>query len=158
MAANWTAIRTAYIHGTDTMRELASKHGIKAAGLMRRAANEGWDAERKRQSAEISKAASATLTDSRTSELARFNADDLRMARAIRSKAAQMMAATTTPADLRALAGAVDTAQRVGRLALGASTENSSLTIETDDDSSAIATAERLERLAAAGAGVRTTH
>jgi uncharacterized protein YjcR len=128
VSADWTAIKTEYVHGTDTMRELAEKHGIKAAGLMRRAANEGWDAERKQKSAEVSKTVSDSLVSSRAEDLAKFNADDLMMARAIRAKAAKLMANANTPADLRALAGAVDTAQKVGRLALGASTENSSVT------------------------------
>lgn len=129
--ADWTIIRTEYVHGAMTMRELAEKHGIKAAGLMRRAAKEGWDAERKQKSAEVSKAASTVLVDTRAEELAKFNADDLKMARAIRAKAAQMMGSANSPNELRALAGAVDTAQRVGRLALGASTENSAVTTQT---------------------------
>ena len=108
------------------MRDLAGKHGIKAAGVMRRAAKEGWDAERKQLSASVSKAAGTILADNRVDELAKFNADDLKMARAIRAKAAQMMANLQSPQDLRALAGAVDTAQKVGRLALGAATENTS--------------------------------
>lgn len=128
MATDWTALRLEYVHGTDTMRELAEKHGIKAAGVMRRAAKEGWDSERKQKSAEVSKTASAVLTESRTDDLAKFNADDLKMARAIRAKAAQMMQTATTPSQLQALAAAVDKAQKVGRLALGASTENSAVT------------------------------
>ena len=105
MATDWTALRVEYVHGSATMRELADKHGIKSAGLMRRAAKEGWDAERKQESAKVSKAAGTLLADTRVDELAKFNADDLKMARAIRAKAA-----------------AVDTAQKVGRLALGAET------------------------------------
>ena len=38
-----------------------------------------------------------------------------------------MMARVNFPADLRALASAVDTAQKIGRLALGASTENATV-------------------------------
>ena len=128
MATDWAALKTEYVHGTATMRELAEQKGIKAAGLMRRAAKEGWDAERKQKSAQVSRAAGESLTGTRVDELAKFNADDLKMARAIRAKAAQMMVKANTPADLRALAGAVDTAQKVGRLALGASTENSMVT------------------------------
>ena len=127
MATDWTKLRLEYVHGTATMRELADKHGIKAAGLMRRAAKEGWDAQRKQESAKVSKAAWEALGDTRAEELAKFNADDLKMARAIRAKAAQMMASANTPSDLRALASAVDTAQKVGRLALGATTENTSV-------------------------------
>ena len=128
VASDWTTIRTEYVHGADTMRELADKHGIKASGLMRRAAKEGWDAERKQKSAAVSRAASDVLTDTRVDALIQFNADDLKMARAIRAKAARMMGDDLTPQDLRALAGSVDMAQKVGRLALGASTENSSVT------------------------------
>lgn len=127
MATDWTKLRLEYVHGTVTMRELAEKHGIKAAGLMRRAAKEGWDAQRKQESAKVSKAAWEALGETRAEELAKFNADDLKMARAIRAKAAQMMASASTPSDLRALASAVDTAQKVGRLALGATTENTSV-------------------------------
>jgi hypothetical protein len=147
MAADWTTIRTEYIHGSLTMRELADKHGIKAAGLMRRAANEGWEAQRKQESAKVSKAAGDVLAVTRTDELSKFNADDLRMARAIRAKAAQMLPGAGSPADLAALARAVDTAQKVGRLALGASTENADVTVHNDDDDAlAAALADRLER------------
>lgn len=128
MATDWTKLRAEYITSASTLRELADRHGIKAAGVMRRAAKEGWDAERKQESARVSKAAIDATVPDRVAELEKFNADDLKMARAIRAKAAQMMANTSTPSDLRALAGAVDTAQKVGRLALGASTENSTVT------------------------------
>jgi hypothetical protein len=109
------------------MRALADKHGIKAAGLMRRAAKEEWEAQRKQKSAEISKAASVRITDSNVDALVTFNEADLKIARAIREKAETMMAEVTTPSDLRALAAAVDTAQKVGRLALGATTGNTGL-------------------------------
>lgn len=128
MATDWAAIKTEYVHGSVTMRELAEKHGIKAAGVMRRAAKEGWEAERKQKSAEVSKGASEALTAGRTDELVRFNAADLEMAKAIRTKAEAMMKEASTPQDLKAIAGAIDTAQKVGRLALGASTENSTVT------------------------------
>lgn len=95
---------------------------------MRRAAKEGWEAERKQKSAEVSRVAGDSLTVTRIDELAQFNAADLEMARAIRSKAQTMLDEAASPADLRALASAVDTAQKVGRLALGASTENSTVT------------------------------
>ena len=125
---DWTAIQTEYVHGTDTMRDLADKHGINAAGLMKRAASEGWDAERKQKSAEVSKTASESILADRVAELAAFNAADLVMAKAIREKAETMMAQVSSAPELRALAAAVDTAQKVGRLALGASTENSTVT------------------------------
>lgn len=128
MATDWTAIRLEYVHGNESMRELAEKHGIKASGLMRRAANEGWEAERKQKSAEVSKAVSGTLTEVRIDELSQYNAEDLDAAKAIRAKALAMMEAATSPHELKAISGAIDTASKVARLALGASTENSTVT------------------------------
>jgi hypothetical protein len=147
MAADWTTIRTEYIHGSLTMRELADKHGIKAAGLMRRAAKEGWDAQRKQQSAEISKAAGEVLTESRAAQLARFNEEDIRLSCLGKAKAESMLHAAASPNDVRACMSAIDIAQKVGRLALGASTENADVTVHNDDDDAlAAALADRLER------------
>lgn len=131
MATDWVKLRTEYVTSSLTLRELAEKHGIKAAGVMRRAASskEGWDALRKHEAEKVSKLAIAASLPERVNELEKFNADDLKMARAIRAKAAQMMASASSPQELRALAGAVDISQRVGRLALGATTENTATTL-----------------------------
>ena len=128
MATDWAKLRSEYITTSITMRELADKHGIKAAGVMRRAANEYWEAERKQESAKVSSAVINASAEVRVAELDKFNADDLKMARAIRARAAQMMATVTSPQDLRAIAGAVDAAQKVGRLALGVSTNSNEIT------------------------------
>jgi hypothetical protein len=133
MATDWTALRVEYVHSSITMRELADKHSIKAAGVMRRAANEGWDAERKQESAKVIMASGAAAADNRIDELIKFNQDDIKVARAIRSKAAQMLNEADTPAALRSLASAFDTAQKIGRLALGASTENSNVSTRALD-------------------------
>lgn len=130
MTTDWTKLRAEFIHGTMTMRELAKTHGINSSGVMRRAANEGWDAARKQESAKVSKAANQALGDYRASELSKFNDDDLKVARAIRAKAANMINGDLSPKDLKALAGAFDTAQKIGRLALGAATENTSLSAQ----------------------------
>lgn len=128
MSADWTAIRLEYINGSMSQRELADKHGINPAGLMKRASKEGWEAERQQKSAEVSRASQEQITEDRVNVLIKFNEDDLRMARAIRAKAASMIKNLETPSELRAVAGAADLAQRIGRLALGAETENSIVT------------------------------
>ena len=122
--ADWPAVRLAYVNGAMTLREVAEHFHIKAAGVMTRAAKEGWEEERKQRQAETSTAAQARITETRAQMLARFNEDDLRVARAIRARAAAMLATAQQPADLRALASAMDTAQKIGRLALGATTGN----------------------------------
>ena len=128
MATDWTAIKLEYVNGHMSQRELADKHGINPAGLMKRASKEQWEAERQQKSAEVSKVAQEQLFEDRTLQLSKFNEDDLKMARAIRAKAASMMKDIESPSELRAIASAADVAQRIGRLALGAETENKIVT------------------------------
>jgi hypothetical protein len=127
VATDWTKLRVEYVTSSVTLRDLAAKHGVKPAGVMRRAAKEGWEAERKQESAKVSKVVLETSATDRAAELEKFNADDLKMARAIRAKAASMMGSASTPQDLSALARAVETAQKVGRLSLGATTDNTGI-------------------------------
>ncbi len=124
MATNWPALRTEYVHGSLTFKELAEKHGLKDGTVRQRAHREGWEAERNATSRAVTQAAQERLTESRSAQLAKFNEDDLRVARAIRARAAAMLGNVQQPADLRALASAMDTAQKIGRLALGATTGN----------------------------------
>ncbi len=133
MATDWAKLRVEYVTSSITMRELADKHGIKSAGVMRRAAKEGWDSERKQESAKVITTSLESSAIDRSAELEAFNAEDLAMAKAIRAKASAMMEETTTPQDLKALSGAIDTAQKVGRLALGANTESSIITTRSLD-------------------------
>lgn len=117
--ANYDALRVEYVNGTMSLRELAASHEINSAGLMKRAAKEKWEDERQQRSAAVSSAAQEKLTGERTDQLAKFNEDDLKVARAIRGKAAQMMGGVGSPQDLRALASAMEIAQKIGRTALG---------------------------------------
>lgn len=128
MATDWTKLRIEYVTSSITLRELAEKHGIKAAGVMRRAANEQWESVRKQESAKVIMASLSASVPERASELEKFNAEDLALANLIRAKARDMLDDAASPSDLKALSGAIDTAQKVGRLALGAATENTSVT------------------------------
>ena len=128
MATDWNAIRIEYVNSAKQYKEIADKHGLKEATVRQRANREGWPAERHALSRAVTSDAAQRLSTSRADELARFNEDDLKVARAIRGKAANMLANASTPADIRALASAFDTAQKIGRLALGAATESSVVT------------------------------
>jgi len=127
MATDWTALRIEYINGSMQYKELADAHKLKEGTVRQRANREDWAKERNALSRAVTQTANASLVESRSDQLASFNADDVRIAKAIRAKAAKMLGAATSPQDLRALSGAFDTAQKIGRLALGASTENSNV-------------------------------
>lgn len=124
MATDWQAIKLEYVNSPLSLKEIAEKHDLKDATVRQRAHREDWEAERHALSQSVTQAAQEQLTDDRANQLAKFNEDDLRMARAIRAKAASMIKELDNPSALRAVAGAADLAQRIGRLALGAETEN----------------------------------
>lgn len=129
MAIDWAALRVEYVNSAMTYGELAEKHGLKPGTVRQRANRENWNDSRNALSQLVTTTATEQITDNRVDELTKFNQQDLETAKAIRNKAIEMMGQIDTPSDLRALAGAVDVAQKVGRLALGASTENSAQVI-----------------------------
>ena len=129
MATDWAALKLQYVHGAETLREIADKHNIKAAGVMRRAAKEGWDAARKQESAKVSTVAHAALGDERATRLAKFNEQDAKIAEALKAKAVRLL--NGPDLDDRVLANLTrifDGAQKIGLLALGAATENHNVT------------------------------
>lgn len=124
MAIDWTALKLEYLHSAISLRALAEKHGVKPGTVMARASRDGWDRDRKSEAAKVTAAASEALVESRSDQLAKFNEADLRVARAVRAKAAALLAQAEGAAELRSLASAFESAQRIGRLALGAETES----------------------------------
>ena len=128
METDWAALKVEYVNSALTYGELAERHGLKAGTVRQRANREGWNDSRNAVSQFVTTSATEQITENRVDELTKFNAEDLATAKAIRNKAIAMMELVESPSDLRALAGAVDVAQKVGRLALGASTENSAVT------------------------------
>lgn len=121
MAIDWPAVRFEFIHGDDALGVIAEKYGIYPATLISKADKEDW-AEERRQERERGRAITGEGKDA-AQLLARFNEDDLTVARAIRAKAAQMIQNATTPAEIAALAKVMDIAHKIGRVALGADSD-----------------------------------
>lgn len=124
---DWLAVKLEYINSSKSIRQLAQEFGVGESAAKRRSTKEGWDSERKKQNQKVTEVAQKVTTVTRAQELAKFNEDDVRVAKAIRVKAAAMMQQATSPQEIRALALAFDTAQKIGRLALGATTDNTGL-------------------------------
>jgi hypothetical protein len=138
---DWELIRKEYVNGKDSVRELALRFKVSENALEKRSAKGKWAEARRNMAEKVVAWADAKVAEVRVDQIAQFNTDDLRMARAIRAKAAALLSAAgpKSAADLRALAGAVEVAQKVGRLALGMTTENTGLSspnggpVEIDD-------------------------
>ncbi len=135
MATDWKALRLEYVNGSMTYAELAAKHGIKE-GTVRQRANRDvptWAEARNALSRSVTETAQAQITEKVIDELTKFNEDDLKVAKALRSQVAQHVKQAQEAkkpiavGELRSLASAMETAQRIGRLALGATTENTGI-------------------------------
>ena len=134
MATNWDSIRTEYVSGNASIKRLSTKYKVSENALEKRAGREKWAESRRKMSEQVTTSADAKIIETKVDELAEFNASDLKIAKALRAQiASHIRAAQTrnTPMDanqIRTLTAASEAAQRIGRLALGASTENSSVT------------------------------
>lgn len=127
MATDWTAIRTEYINGAE-YPDLAHKYKVKEATLRQRASRHKWSQERQKASQLVTAKATEALIETKAEQLAKFNADDLKVARNLRALVNRQIQKSNGEMDastIRALAGAASEAQRIGRLALGAETESS---------------------------------
>ena len=126
--SDWEKIKFEYTHSVISVGALAKKHGVLENTLFKRLTREGWQELRIKSEQEMFSRAAATVARERVVELSSFNADDLKVARGIRAKVAALLSTapdkTLTATELRQLAGAAEVAQRMGRLALGASTDN----------------------------------
>jgi hypothetical protein len=127
---DWNKIRLAYVHSTKSFTAIAAEFGVTAAAAAKRCEREGWVRLRREAADALAMQAEQEIERRRLVELTKWNEDDLRMASALRARVARQLAAAKDatdigPAQLRQLAGVVESAQRVGRLALGATTENS---------------------------------
>lgn len=156
---DWNALRVEFVHGSMSMRELAASHGIRPSTLMNQATRHGWEAERVRQRAEASEQAAARLAAQKVDELTKFNEGDLALAKALKVMVGRTIEQWSksklqaSPNDMAALARTADTAQKIGRLALGATTGNTGLSAPDGgpvrtDDGSALPPPEEYEAIA----------
>lgn len=129
---DWTTLRLEYINGTLSLRDLARKHGLSVSTVGNRAVRHKWEQDRERLRTEAITVAQEKLTEEHIDKLSEFNAEDIKAAEAIRKKAYELLPFTTDNAGLRALAGALAEAQKIGRLALGAETANTKTTGKMD--------------------------
>ena len=130
---DWNAVRISYVHSTQTLGEVAAQFGVTRVAACKRSEREGWAAQRLQASTAVAKAAEQLLLTRRIEDLAKWNEDDMKLARALRSQVAaqvngaQLSGAPLSAIHIRSLASAAESIQRTGRLALGASTENHGL-------------------------------
>ena len=124
---DWLAIQTEFISGIE-YAELSEKYKVKEATIRQRAKRGDWSQQRHSASQAVTDKAIDSIIEVKADLLAKLNETDLSAAQALRDKANELMQSVTTANELKALSGTFDIAQKISRLALGASTENSTVT------------------------------
>lgn len=131
---DWNAVRLAYIHSAKSLAVIAKEFGLTADACEKRAEREEWTRLRREASESVSAAASAKIEAERAQALAEWNDADLTVAKSLRGQVAKAIRfaqaegqPALTPVQIRALVNAAEGVQRIGRLALGATTENTGL-------------------------------
>jgi flagellar basal body P-ring protein FlgI len=124
---DWLAIQTEFVSGKE-YAELSQIYNVKEATIRQRAKRGDWSQIRHSASQAVTEKAIDSIIEVKADLLAKLNETDLSAAQAIRDKANELLGTVTSAQELKALSGTFDIAQKISRLALGASTENSSVT------------------------------
>ena len=126
----YDSIRAEFVAGTMTLRELATAHGESYDGLRHAAARGDWSAQREKHASEVESEAAARAVD----RCAAWNAGDIATAEKLRAavqmRLAALEGAELQGAELRALTGAAEGAQRMARLAMGMNTDAHQITTQ----------------------------
>ena len=128
---DWQAIEVEYVNSTITFEEQAEKYGIKPGTVRARAHRGKWAEKRSNAQKSVTEGATEKLVGIRTNELTALDGNALKITKALQ----KLMASSIEKlhrgeklafdlADLRALAYVNNHSHKTGRLALGATTEN----------------------------------
>ena len=146
----WLKIRTAYVHGVEdengfrkwpTYLELEKEFGPQYSTIAIRCKDENWQEQRAVFEAKLKAEIDAKKRKELLKASIEFDTSSLKLAKAIQSEIGQLLVGAQhqrklisegleperkifTSSSLSSLAAALATAQKVGRLALGESTEN----------------------------------
>jgi hypothetical protein len=136
---DWVAALQDYITSDATLRDIAAKFGCHRKAVERRSALDGWAAARDRFRDEVGRRAQAMQAETRAHKLRDWNDNDLKIAKAIRGQTTRAfnLAAQAGTADintLRSIAAVIESTQRIGRLALGATTDNQGMIGDPTED------------------------
>jgi hypothetical protein len=146
----WLKIRTAYVQGIEdesgfrkfpTYQQLEAEYGIQYSTISLRCNKEGWQEERAIFERKLKEDIDAKKRKELLKASLEFDSSSLKLAKAIQAEIGQLLVGAQhqrqkiaaglesekkifTSSSLSSLAMALATAQKVGRLALGESTEN----------------------------------
>ena len=127
--AEWKGLEMRYVNSSITLKELSEASGVSVRNLSNRCLMNKWKEKRAAMMAGVESEATSIIRAERIDEVKSFNLEDLEIAKAIRDQVkGEIKEGDLSVGDLRTLASTAETAQRIGRLALGMNTQGTALT------------------------------
>ena len=120
MKTDWELVKTAYVTSNKDMPEIASDFKLVYEVVKRHAAKERWTEQRRLWRVTTTKQASEKRSSEMATDIAQFDSDSLKLARAGYSLIAEDIRSKKPSKDI---AVALATFQKVGKLALGEATD-----------------------------------
>lgn len=133
---DWDKLTIEFVSRNYTLDEFSKLKNIPRGTLNRQSQKLKWYEKREQNGNETITKSFELITDDRAAQLAEQNQKDLSVAALLRDEIVrQVESGGLETKDIRALAGSLKDVQAVVRLALGASTENTDMNINTDFES-----------------------
>lgn len=104
---DWEAIKTDYITGQESHREIARRYGVAASTLSTRASREEWSQERERYRAETVQKAVKRISDNNSDKLSELMKASDNMCEMVGEFVRRQQDAGTSAKDIRDLAAAL---------------------------------------------------
>ena len=124
MRTDWALVKTAFITSNKTLVEIAADFKLDLDTVRRHAAKEKWTEQRGLWRVTTTKQATEKRSTEMATDIAQFDSDSLKLARAgYAMVAAEMKSNNPLKAPVHQLATALANFQKVGKLAFGEVTE-----------------------------------
>ena len=134
LGIDWEKLRVAYVNSSLTAAQFAKEHKISVDAVRKRAERGNWNDERRALSRAVAATAQSQIVLNRSQQLIEMNQMDVKLSQALRALAARMLTdiqkqigdgkRKVSPNDARTIASIAEAAQKIGRIALDATTEN----------------------------------
>lgn len=133
---DWDKLTIEFVSSNYTVSEFAKLKNIPETTMIKAYRRYKWGEKRSENGQQMVGKAVEMVCDDRAAQLAEQNQKDLSVAALLRDEIVRQVGSGDLEAkDIRALAGSLKDVQAVVRLALGASTENTDMNINTDFES-----------------------
>lgn len=129
---NWDTLTLEYLAFEGTLEEFAERKKIPLSTIRKQSAKLNWGNRKSENGTRVERTAEDLLIEDAATKLAEQNKRDCEAAEAVRNKALEFLPLCEKAADVKAVAGALKDAQAIVRLALGASTGNSNVSVSGD--------------------------